>query len=262
MAERRTSSRSTSFALREYTQPLWRRAGFWQIAVAALAIAPLVVAAYVRWSPIAPIAADVSPGPAEPLPELHALLRPAPDAEQLAAISRYNLFAPDRADWTLIVAEAEAQTPDDASLKEAQEALDKVTFVGVFRARDQWRAMFDFPGRTPEQDLAVVGVGDELQTWTVTSISGDTATFEFRGTERTLELRPKIALKAAAKPDAPRRGRAEVSAKPAEAKREMFYEPPISLDEARRQLREATKDDPPEVIQRLEDLLRSLEDDA
>lgn len=259
MAERRTPSRTTTFALREYTQPLWKRAGFWQVVVAALALAPLLIAAYIRWSPMAPVAADVRPGPADPMPELHALLRAAPDAEQLASISRYNLFAPDRADWALAVAEAEAQTPDDASLKAAQEALDKVTFVGVFRARDQWRAMFDFPGRTPEQDLAVIGVGDEFQTWTVTAISGDTATFEFRGTERTLELRPKVA---AAKPEAVRRGRADVSAKPADAKREMFYEPPISLDEARRQLREATKDDPPEVIQRLEDLLRSLEDDA
>lgn len=262
MADRRTASRSTTFALREYTQPLWRRAGFWQIAVAALALVPLFIAASVRWSPVASVATNVRPGPAEPLPELHALLRAAPDAELLASISRYNLFAPDRADWALIVAEAEVETADDASLKTAQEALDKVSFVGVFRARDQWRAMFDFPGRTPEQDLAVIGVGDEFQTWTVTAISGDTATFEFRGTERTLELRPKVALKAPAKADAPRRGRADVSAKPADAKREMFYEPPISLDEARRQLREAVKDDPPEVIQRLEDLLRSLEDDA
>lgn len=262
MAERRTSSRSTTFALREYTQPIWRRAGFWQIAVAALALAPLLLAAYIRWSPMAPVAADVHPGPVEPLPELHTFARPAPDAEQLATISRYNLFAPDRADWTLAIAEAEAQTPDDASLKAAQEALDKVTFVGVFRARDQWRAMFDFPGRTPEQDLAVVGVGDEFQTWTVQAISGDSATFEFRGTERTLELRPRTAAKTAAKPEAARRGRADVMARPADSKREMFYEPPISLDEARRQLREATKDDPPEVIQRLEDLLRSLEDDA
>lgn len=262
MAERRAPTRSTAFALREYTQPLWKRAGFWQIAVAALAVVPLLIAAYIRWSPIAPVASDVRPGPAEPLPELHAMLRSAPDAEQLASISRYNLFAPDRADWALAVVETEAETPDDASLKAAQEALDKVTFVGAFRARDQWRAMFDFPGRTPEQDLAVIGVGDEFQTWTVTSIAGDTATFEFRGTERTLELRPKVALKSAAKPDAPRRGRADVSAKPADGKREMFYEPPISLEEARRQLRESTKDDPPEVIKRLEDLLRSLEDDA
>lgn len=262
MADRRTSTRSTAFALREYTQPMWKRAGFWQVAVAALAIVPLFMAAYIRWTPIAPVAADLRPGPAEPLPELHALLRSAPDADQLASISRYNLFAPDRADWALAIAEAEAETADDASLKTAQEALDKVTFVGVFRARDQWRAMFDFPGRTPEQDLAVIGVGDEFQTWTVTAISGDTATFEFRGTERTLELRPKVALQTAAKPEAVRRGRADVSAKPADGKREMFYEPPISLDEARRQLREAVKDDPPEVIQRLEDLLRSLEDDA
>lgn len=261
MAERRAASRRASFDLREFAQPIWRRVGFWQLALASVALIPLALAAVVRWSPIAPVAMDVPPpAPAEPL-ELRPLERPSADPTQVAAIASHNLFAPSRQDWAPIVVETEAVVVDDTSLKTANEALDKVSFVGVFRVGDDWRAMFDEPGRAPDQDLTVVGVGAVIQDWTILEISKDAARLEFRGTERTLLLRPKVAAKLA-KADAPRKGRADVSARPAEGKKQMFYDPPISLDEARKQLRDALQNDPPEVIERLEDLFRSLEDDA
>lgn len=262
MADRRAPTRRIAFALSEFTLPFWRRAGFWQAALASLALVPLLLAAAVRWSPLPPVAEDVPPPPpAEPL-TLHPLSRPGADPEQVAAISSHNLFAPTREDWALVVAEAEAAPTDDAALKAAQEALDKVSFVGVFRVDDQWSAMFDVPGRAPDQDLTIIRVGDDFQNWTVAEITRNSATFDFLGTRRTLDLRPKISAKPAKADAAVRKGRAEVSARPADAQRPMFYDPPISLDEARRQLRDALQNDPPEVLERLEDLFRSLDDDA
>lgn len=262
MADRRTPTRRTGFALREFALPLWRRPGFWQAALASLALVPLLWAAFVRLAPVEPVARDVAAQGGPDASVLPRLSRQGADADRLGAISALNLFSPDRQDWVIAVADAQTPQVDDASLKAAQEALDKTGFVGVFRVGGQWRAMLDFPGRAPDQDLAVIGPGDEYQSWTAVQIDRDRAVFEFRGTERTLLLRPKQALRSPGRAEGPRRGRAEVSAAPAQTRREMFYEAPITLDEARRQLRDALKDDPPEVIRRLEELFRTLEDGA
>ncbi len=261
MAERRPELRRSTFALREYARPVWRTAGFWQLALASLALLPLLAAAWIWLTPIAPVAPSPAPRPIGPALDLHRLARTPAEAESLALIAGQNLFSPNRQDWAAAVAEAPAATQDDAAKKAAEEALASLTFVGSWRVGPDWRAMFDWTTRRPEQDLLVLMVDDEYEGWRVVSIERDRITVEYAGDTRTLELRPRAALKPA-KADEAKKGRSDVAVRPAETRREMFYEPPISLDEATRQLRHMLRDDEQSVRDRLDELLRTLDDET
>lgn len=258
--------RRAKLHLEAWTPRLHTRAGFWQIVVASLAVVPLVWAAWLRVGP-APRApetpADTAPGEAS---AYFTPLRETPTPAAMDAIASGNLFAPTRTDWAeQAVAEAGGvdaeQAPGarqrQAALQEAEAELDKLEFRAVMRVGDDWTALFDSIERAPFDDLISLHEGDAYKSWTVLGISRDSIRMGFEGDERSLDLRPRTDKPGSKKATQVRTGRSRVVVRPAEGVR---VEPPITIDEAERRLRDTLKDDDAETLRRLDNLLKDLRD--
>lgn len=254
--------------LEDWTPRLHRRAGFWQAVGASLALIPLAWAAWLRLGPSPELPGSPPPGS---LGEARAYFTPQRESASAAALETIaggNLFAPSRSDWALAtVAEADAEgeaaaAPGErqraAALKAAEEELDRLQFRAVMRVGERWTALFDSAERGPADDLIALRQGDTYKGWSVMGISKDGVRLDFDGHGRALELMPRPSKEASTRAIRAKTGRSRVEVRPVDG---VTVEPPISLDEAERRLRESMEGDDPETLKRLDDLLKDLRDE-
>lgn len=257
------AERSATLDLSRWSRPIWRRPGHVAAAAAALALAPALGAVWVRFGPGG--APPRAPEPTlEPAPRLEPLTRTAPDPAPLAAIASGNLFTPGRADWALASAPAPGPADADAASKrraerrkQADEDIERLTFVATIRAGDEWSAIVDTPERrAPVDDLTTLRVGGEYKGWTVREIGRDFLALDFDGEVRTLALLPRLTTRQAA---APALGRSRVEVRPAPGG--VRIDPPIPPDEAKRRLMDAAGPDDAKLRGLIDELMESLEHD-
>lgn len=255
----------TRLQLARYSTPIWRRAAFWQALAAVAAAAPLAVAGWLRLAPLQP--APVMPDAPEIDPLLlRDLAREQPTEDALARIVAGNIFAPDRAEWPELAGPevAEAAAPEADAEKEALAELEALRFVGSIGVGDSWTALFDSKDRTPNDDLIALSVGGAHKSWTVQGISKNSVTLTAGALTRTLDLTPKTTPRK--EQAAANSGRMFVDVRPPTSPRSVLIEPPISLDEAKRQLDQRLRDllgEPsPEMQRRLDELIESVRKDA
>ncbi|TVQ59591.1 MAG: hypothetical protein EA379_10435 [Phycisphaerales bacterium] len=258
----------TRLHLERFQEPMWKRPGAMQGALLLLAALPLLAALVLRVQPGAS-APRIEQVPAPTGLALQSIERTEAPLRALDLIASRNMFSPLRTDWTLADAgETVVETaPSDtdarrlARLKEANEALDKLTFMATMRIDDHWSAYFDAPGRASHDDLLLLSVGDTYQGWTLVRVARDGATFGFETVERNIDLMPRVRRPTGRPATAPApRGRSLVEVREPTADAGVRVEPPISRTEAERRIAEALGDDA--RLRRLaSELFHALDDD-
>ncbi len=244
--------------LAAYRVPFWRRRGLWLSLGLGVALAPAVAALGVRLLPDRPAPEARERPPQAPL-VLRPLSRPPAAEGAWESLALSNAFSPDRKDWAKppSVETAGGDPAGEDRLKLASDALDRLTFVGVIRVADEWKAMVDPGGRKPGEDYLMPGPGEEVAGWTVKAVSREGATLGFEETERVVAWgpKPKPVTPAPGQPT----GRLVVDVR--EAPGAVLVDPPISIEEARRRLhRDLTPGD--ENLRRmLDELLESLKNE-
>ncbi|MGD9693406.1 MAG: hypothetical protein AB7G17_07675 [Phycisphaerales bacterium] len=240
-----------------YRTPVWKRRGVWLGAALGVALLPAVAALVVRVLPSreAPAPRERAPLPPVTLQTLH---RPPAGDAAVQAIAGANAFSADRKDWArpAAVEVAGASGGAEDRLKLAMEALDRMTFVGVVRVGDEWRAMVDPGSRKPGEDYLMVGPGGDVAGWTVRAVGREGATLGFEETEKVVAWGPKP--KPAAPITAPT-GRIIVDVREASGK--VLVDPPISLDEARRRMEREVSPQDRRLRELLDELLESLKNE-
>lgn len=256
--------RRLTLQLEGYRGSPLRKEGFWQCAALAVALAPMVAWAWTALAPAAPPPATPAPEPLAPL-SLQALTRRPLDADWLAVISADNLFTPSRQDWALAAAPVEESNDDAAARaraeerrKQAEQELEKFTFVATIRSGDVWSALADHPDRKPGDDLLTIRVGDAYKSWSATSITRDSLTLAFDDQSRTIALGPRIA--ASKQGPTPPSGRSKVEAREAPAG-SVIIDPPIEREEAKRRLLESLAPGEERVRRLVDELLDSMNND-
>ncbi len=240
-----------------YRAPAWKRRGLWLGLAFAAALMPALGALVVRVAPerAAPVARERAP-----LPELviRPLGRHPAGEEAVTAIAGSNAFSPDRKDWArpTSVETAGVNPGSEDRLKQASDALDRMTFVGVVRVGEEWRAMVDPGSRKPGEDYLMVGPGGDVAGWTVKAVGRQGATLGFEETERVVGWGPKP-KPATPAPDPV--GRMKVDVRDASGK--VLVDPPISLDEARRRMERAVPPEDRKLRELLDELLESLKNE-
>lgn len=256
--------RTLTLQLDAYRGSPLRKEGFWQCVALAAALAPLVAWGWASLAPPQPLPVAPTPDPLAPL-NLPALARRPLDEAWLWSISADNLFTPSRQDWALASVpggeandDAAARARAEERRKQAEQELEKFTFVATIRSGDVWSALADHPERKAGDDLLTIRVGDAYKSWSATAITRDSLTLEFDGQSRTIALAPRIA--ASKQGPSPPSGRSKVEAREAPAQ-SVIIDPPLEREEAKRRLLESIGPGEERVRRLVDELLDSMNND-